>query len=108
MAKEKMEQSFSYALGKLHQALVFQVLEQTIVGKSVGSEEKFNDLFFKSTSHPELRLADGIIYLRGTNADADFRVDVTYFKSNKERDAAFDTVISAINAWGERHGIKIT
>jgi hypothetical protein len=106
MAEKKVKKNvFAYAMGKLHKAIVFQVLEQNVPAEAIKS--KVGEFEIRSTSHPELRLNEGHVYIRGTNEDGHFRVDVEYFDSNEERDITFDSLIATFAKWGEKHGIEI-
>lgn len=104
--KSKTGRAFAYSLGKLHKAIVFQVLEQTGIDGEC-AKAQVGDLHIIKLTHPELRLADGKIYIRGTNEDGNFRVDVEYFDSNEERDATFDLIVKTFGDWGEKYGVEI-
>jgi hypothetical protein len=106
-AKSVKKPVFGYVLGKLHKALVFQVVEESAIPADA-TPQKIQGIIIDRCSHPEVRLSENVIFLRGTNNEGHFRVDVENFDSNEERDESFDKIIAIFKEWGEKNEITIS
>jgi hypothetical protein len=80
-----------YMLEKSQGALVFQVLEQSADIKAFLNKYNFmasNGIRIGSDKYPEFKQSKNAIFLRGSMASEDFKLDTTRFVSNSIRDNA--------------------
>lgn len=89
-----------YSLEKSDHALTFQVLDQssdiTAFLKNRNFLSRKTGLRIGLSKYPEFKHSENFIFLRGSDKSNDFKLDVTRFVGNMQRDKAYEMVKVAI------------
>jgi hypothetical protein len=94
-----LKTGLKYKLEKADSALVFQVLEQSADITAFLSRNHFmasNGYRVALSKYPEFKHSKNVIFLRGSDGDNDFKLDVTRFAGNMQRDNASDMFNQAL------------
>jgi len=88
-----LKTALKYKLEKAENALVFQVLAQSADITAFLSRNHFqatNGLRIAIAKYPEFKESKNVIFLRGSDEDNNFKLDVTRFVGRMQRDNAYD------------------
>lgn len=89
-----------YRLEKAESALVFQVLEQSDDISAFLSKGHFlsqkTGLRIATAKYPEFKDSKNVIFLRGSDTDNNFKLDVTRFPGNMQRDNKYNLIVAAL------------
>lgn len=89
-----------YRLEKAPNALVFQVLDESPDVKAFLNGRNFlskkTGLRIAASKYPEFKHSKNVVFLRGSDTSNDYKLDVTRFVGNMQRDNAYDMIVTAI------------
>lgn len=89
-----------YRLEKAENALVFQVLAQSDDISAFLSNGAFlsqkTGLRIATAKYPEFKDSKNVIFLRGSDSNNDYKIDVTRFPGNMQRDNKADLINTAL------------
>lgn len=91
--------TLAYTLKSVEGALIFQITEQSADITAFLAKNSYrasNGLKISASEFPEFKDSKNTIFLRGTDASKDFKLDVTRFVSNNVRDSKKEMVNAAL------------
>ncbi len=95
-----LKTGLKYRLEKAENALVFQVLEQSPDVSAFLANGHFlsqkTGLRIAVSKYPEFKDSKNVIFLRGSDSSNDYKIDVTRFPGNMQRDNKYDLINTAL------------
>ena len=113
-----LKTGLKYRLEKAENALVFQVLEQSPDITAFLENGHFlsqkTGLRIASAKYPEFKDSKNVIFLRGSDSSNDYKIDVTRFPGNMQRDnkanlinVALEEFVNAVKSVSYAYPVKV-